>query len=98
MPCTNAERRIAGSSTATMSHALGVTVPGGDHIGGDARRAHPRDIRVPQLAQRDRLEPRRLALGTPPEKRNVHGSLEHQRFPSLFPSSYSGCHFVAAMA
>jgi hypothetical protein len=33
-----------------------VTVPGGDHIGGDARRAHPGDIRVPQLAQRDRLE------------------------------------------
>jgi hypothetical protein len=39
-----------------LSHPLGVTVPSGDHIGGDTRRAHPRDIGVPQLAERDRLE------------------------------------------
>jgi hypothetical protein len=38
-------------------------MPGSDHIGGDTRRPHPGYIRVPQLAERDCLEPCRLSLG-----------------------------------
>lgn len=33
-----------------LSHPLGVAVPSGDHIGGVARRAHPRNVGVAQLS------------------------------------------------
>jgi hypothetical protein len=39
-----------GAPVDRLRHALGVAVPGGDHIGRDAGRAHPRDIAVAQLA------------------------------------------------
>ena len=55
-----------------LCHAFGVAMPGSDHIGGDTRRAHPGDIRVPQLAERDCLEPCRLI-----SERRVHRRVEH---------------------
>ena len=39
-----------GAPVDRLRHALGVAVPGGDHIGREAGRAHPRDIAVAQLA------------------------------------------------